>query len=90
LPIPPTWKWQSHTVLPLSPIGASTPRRDETDARVGEARSIFDGEKVHREFRVDWTAPDGTTGSLDSLELAEDAVAEWRTFFNDHGLNENS
>ncbi|MFI6977220.1 hypothetical protein ACIBSV_01375 [Embleya sp. NPDC050154] len=64
-----------------------TRRHGQTTAVVSEA--WIDDRNAAR-FTIKWTAPDGTTGTRDALDLAQAAVSEWLQFFSIHGLDVNA
>jgi hypothetical protein len=59
---------------------------DENYTQAFIGKMTVTGDK--RTFRIDWIAPNGTTGDRDALDLASAAVDEWRKFFADNGLDE--
>jgi hypothetical protein len=61
-------------------------RPGQTVAHVAQVALSKDGAKTQATFRIDYTRPDSTTGSVDALELAKQALMEWRAFFGSHNL----
>ena len=58
-----------------------------TVARIASV-DLRPGPPAKATFRIEWKGADGTTGGEDALDVAEAAVAEWRTFFAANGLSE--
>lgn len=56
------------------------------EVRVTNERRRFDPLRVS--YQLEWK-DSGTVHTADALDVAQNAVAEWRTFFNGSGLSES-
>ena len=83
---------RSSTAIRLVGDLANTHKHRTRDGGGTAARIAFvdlqPGSSTKATFRIEWTRPDGKTGTEDALDVAEAAVAEWRAFFAANGLSE--
>jgi hypothetical protein len=53
---------------------------------VANVLSLYELQPPRTVMRIEWEHSDGTTGAHDAIDVATQAVSEWRTFITRHGL----